>query len=185
MKWNNYYKQYEKHFPVRADVVLEIGVKDGDGLLFLHGLYPDAFITGVDLEISEMAVEKCDHFARLIEDNQCSLAFPPSTRFDLIIDDGGHRPYQQVLSFMHLWPLLNDGGVYVIEDLHMLSKPRWKWFARLFPWLSTRHTVNKMLNEMSKWEGPEASGRRGPATEVIFSPQLVMIRKGTVEMFVE
>lgn len=38
--------------------------------------------------------------------------------FDLIIDDGGHKMHQQITSFRHLWPRLNDGGLYIVEDTH-------------------------------------------------------------------
>ncbi len=38
--------------------------------------------------------------------------------FDIIIDDGGHGMYQQRISFDALWPYLNNGGLYIIEDTH-------------------------------------------------------------------
>jgi cephalosporin hydroxylase len=38
--------------------------------------------------------------------------------FDIIIDDGGHKMDQQSTSFRALWPYLNDGGLYVVEDTH-------------------------------------------------------------------
>jgi hypothetical protein len=38
--------------------------------------------------------------------------------FDVVIDDGGHTMEQQINSFEELWPALNDGGVYIAEDLH-------------------------------------------------------------------
>jgi hypothetical protein len=38
--------------------------------------------------------------------------------FDIIIDDGGHKMYQQKASFNALWPQLSDGGLYIVEDTH-------------------------------------------------------------------
>ena len=38
--------------------------------------------------------------------------------FDIIIDDGGHHVQQQRASLDHLWPHLNDKGLYLIEDTH-------------------------------------------------------------------
>ena len=35
---------------------------------------------------------------------------------DIIIDDGGHWNKQIIISFLSLWPILNDGGLYFIED---------------------------------------------------------------------
>ena len=38
--------------------------------------------------------------------------------FDIIIDDGGHTMEQQIISIETLFPLLSDGGVYLVEDTH-------------------------------------------------------------------
>jgi len=47
--------------------------------------------------------------------------------FDIIIDDGGHHNCHIINSFEKLWPQLNPGGYYFIEDLHVgiarLSEP--------------------------------------------------------------
>ncbi len=40
-------------------------------------------------------------------------------KFDVIIDDGGHSNCQISNSFDKLWPQLNPGGLYFIEDLHV------------------------------------------------------------------
>ena len=37
--------------------------------------------------------------------------------FDIIIDDGGHSMYQQIVSLRTLMPLVKPGGLYVLEDL--------------------------------------------------------------------
>eukprot|EP01063_Lacrimia_lanifica_P033249 TRINITY_DN585_c1_g2_i5.p1 TRINITY_DN585_c1_g2~~TRINITY_DN585_c1_g2_i5.p1 ORF type:complete len:348 (+),score=129.91 TRINITY_DN585_c1_g2_i5:49-1092(+) len=36
---------------------------------------------------------------------------------DVVVDDGGHTMEQQITSFLHLFPIIAPGGVYVIEDL--------------------------------------------------------------------
>lgn len=40
-------------------------------------------------------------------------------RFDMIVDDGGHYNHMLMVSFEELWPELNPGGLYVMEDLHV------------------------------------------------------------------
>jgi cephalosporin hydroxylase len=40
---------------------------------------------------------------------------------DIIIDDGCHHPYAQVATFSILYPHLNSGGVYVIEDVEDIT----------------------------------------------------------------
>ena len=39
--------------------------------------------------------------------------------FDIIIDDGGHHNCQIINTFEKMWPQLNAGGYYFIEDLHV------------------------------------------------------------------
>lgn len=38
--------------------------------------------------------------------------------FDIIIDDGSHLNADIIAAFKNLWPLLNPGGLYCIEDTH-------------------------------------------------------------------
>ena len=42
--------------------------------------------------------------------------------FDVIIDDGGHKQSQIGRSFDALWPLVQPGGVYVVEDLQVARR---------------------------------------------------------------
>jgi len=44
-------------------------------------------------------------------------------KLDIIIDDGGHTMTQMKTSFETLWPLLEDGGIYIIEDLQCCYWP--------------------------------------------------------------
>lgn len=39
------------------------------------------------------------------------------TKFDIIIDDGSHILQDQVKTFNLMKPLMNPGGIYVIEDV--------------------------------------------------------------------
>jgi hypothetical protein len=38
--------------------------------------------------------------------------------FDIVIDVGGHFCHQIIASFLHLWPFISPGGLYIIEDLN-------------------------------------------------------------------
>lgn len=39
-------------------------------------------------------------------------------RFKIIIDDGSHLMYDQQITFFYLWELLEDGGIFIMEDIH-------------------------------------------------------------------
>jgi hypothetical protein len=37
---------------------------------------------------------------------------------DIVLDDGSHIASDQLASFKTLFPMLSDGGLYVVEDVH-------------------------------------------------------------------
>lgn len=45
--------------------------------------------------------------------------------FDIIVDDGSHFGNDQIASFTYLWPYLNAGGLYFIEDLWLAFSLKW------------------------------------------------------------
>lgn len=46
-------------------------------------------------------------------------------KFDVIIDDGGHRNDMILNSLQALWPELNPGGWYFVEDIHISYEGPW------------------------------------------------------------
>ena len=44
--------------------------------------------------------------------------------FNIIIDDGGHSRKQQVNSLIGLWPFVENGGIYIIEDFFTSFIPK-------------------------------------------------------------
>ena len=40
-----------------------------------------------------------------------------NTKFDLIVDDGWHHPESQIKSLIAFLPYLNQGGLYIVEDI--------------------------------------------------------------------
>ena len=45
--------------------------------------------------------------------------------FDMVVDDGGHHNHQVMASYGALWPHVNPGGVYVMEDIHVCRSVRY------------------------------------------------------------
>ena len=102
-----FYKTIFKEKEIKS--VLEIGVQKGYSILLWREMLPDAKIVGVD--INEPPVSGC-----ICAD--ATKAFPGMEGpWDLIIDDGSHLYKDIVASFKLLWPYLNKGGYYVIEDV--------------------------------------------------------------------
>jgi hypothetical protein len=38
--------------------------------------------------------------------------------FDIVLDDGGHKMHEQQYRLAYLFPLVSEGGYFVIEDIH-------------------------------------------------------------------
>lgn len=106
-------------FQGTAARMLEIGVLAGGSLeIWQRYLGPEATIVGAD--IAALAKQSAPDFTVHIGD-QADPDFlrrmvETSGPFDIVIDDGGHEMQQQITSFEVLYPLLNDHGVYIVED---------------------------------------------------------------------
>lgn len=124
-KWPHYFDIYRRTLapyvgaPVR---VLEIGVFHGGGLDQLRALLgPQAVLVGMDVDPAAEAA--CAGRFDVAVGDQGDPEFLRSVverfgPFDVIIDDGGHTMAQQITSIECLFPTLNDGGVYLVEDTH-------------------------------------------------------------------
>jgi hypothetical protein len=124
-KWRHYFEIYHRHFQKfvgREINVLEIGIYGGGSL----GMWQNYFgsrcrIFGVDIE-PECKIYESDRISVSIGDQadrgfwRTFLKTTPS--MDIIIDDGGHLPDQQIATFEELFPSMKSGGVYLCEDIH-------------------------------------------------------------------
>lgn len=114
----HFIEAYQKHFAgLKPKRVLEIGVQGGGSLKIWRDMFPEAEIIGVDTD------EKCKEYEgdriKVVIGDQAQVKFLETLgNFDIIIDDGGHTMVQQQVSLKWLMNQLNEGGVYVIEDLH-------------------------------------------------------------------
>ena len=124
-KWVHYLDIYEKHFHRfrgRQPVVLEIGTYQGGSLQLWRKYFgEDATIIGVD--INPRCAEFADAKTQIFIGDQADRNFLRKLRreippVDILIDDGGHRMEQQMVTFEELFGHVKDGGVYLSEDLH-------------------------------------------------------------------
>jgi hypothetical protein len=132
---HSYIPVYEKLFagftPKR---VLEIGIgypelmqrqlpadvewKSASSLHMWAELWPDAEITGVDIR-EDVCINEGNIRSLVVDQSSAAslMKLYEYGPFDLIIDDGSHRQYDQLLTSHILLPWLTYAGVYVIEDV--------------------------------------------------------------------
>lgn len=118
----DYLRHYQTLFEPWRDQpinLIEIGVEEGPSLNVWRKYFSCARIVGIDIN------PNCRHLAgdRVVieigsqEDpgflHQICAKYPPS----IIIDDGSHMAHHVVYSFRHMFPMLQAGGLYVVEDL--------------------------------------------------------------------
>src|ERR1035441_4302581 len=124
-KWVHYLPIYDRHFSVFRGTpvkLLEIGVLDGGSLQLWRKFFgADATIFGIDIDQRTKAFDDSDGRVRI--GSQADTKFLRSVidemgGIDIVIDDGSHVASHQRTSFKFLYPLLNVGGVYLVEDLH-------------------------------------------------------------------
>lgn len=134
-KWLHYFDVYDRHikkFQGMNPLILEIGVQHG-GSLDMWNYYFDnqCTIVGVDIDKSCLEIQKDFKNVRIIIGDQADENFwrdftSKMPRFDIIIDDGGHRMNQQITTIKYLLKHLNNHGVYICEDT---STSYWKGFG--------------------------------------------------------
>lgn len=129
-KWNChwYMQHYQKHFgPIRNKKlnILEIGVggyqerTEGAGSLRTWKTYfRKSMIYGIDIYDKSNLQE---YRIRIFQGDQSHADFlrrvvREAGGLDIIIDDGSHINTHVLKSFEVLFPLLNDNGIYVVED---------------------------------------------------------------------
>ena len=138
MNEHGYTALYDKHFKdLRSSNItfLEIGVFQGRKLATFSDYFSNGELYGIDLSVKEFELmkpelEKNGAFSNKNLKLVCGgasdvkdtwdekiLSYPD---FDVIIDDGCHRPNAWQPTIENFWPKLKDGGIYVIEDIHDL-----------------------------------------------------------------
>lgn len=123
-KWVHYFSIYDQLLTpyVGTDVkMLEIGVFKGGSLGLWRKFFGDkATIFGIDInpdcaafdgEYASVRIGSQDDpdFLRKVVEEMGGV--------DVVLDDGSHLPNHQRASFDILFPLLSEGGLYMIEDM--------------------------------------------------------------------
>jgi len=185
-KWHHYIPLYDRYFgtyrgtPVRF---LEIGVAKGGSLQMwrrflgdaavLYGIDKNKSCARFDGQFGQVRIgsqDDPDFLARVVEE---------MGGVDVVLDDGSHRMSHVEASLRTLFPLLSEGGTYMIEDLHAAY---WTGFeggvdapANFF------NTVRGIIDDMHRnyHRGrPRVPEMQGAASGVHVHDSIVVIDKG-------
>jgi len=166
---------YPKHLDGRKNdplTVVEIGIARGGALQALRDYLPNARIIGYDVQLVDLQIEDYTRIELLqgSQDDPVRLkdlidTFGP---FDVIIDDACHLFEPQLASFTALWPHLNPGGMYFIEDVFPLWGKRGNASDRIF-----HHVKENLLKA-------EEFAKKGAITDkhcISFYPSMIVLEK--------
>jgi hypothetical protein len=195
-KWN--YHWYAQHYEdiLKKDRrkrlnLLEIGIggyddprMGGNSLRMWRDFLPNGRVFGVDL------FDKSPHDARRIKTfrgSQVDPAFLDDVvremgRIDVVIDDGSHMNEHILFTFRHLFPLLADDGIYIVEDAQTSYWSEFGGNELDRNDLSTAMGYFKSLVDGLDWE--ELRGNYRPTyfdqniKSIAFYHNLVVIKKG-------
>ena len=124
-KWNHYFDIYNRYFSRFRDIpvnVLEIGVSHGGSLQMWKDYFGSKCqIFGIDRNSKCKQLE--ENRVQIFIGNQTNESFLEEViqqipHIDILIDDGGHRMEQQIVTFKKLFPHIDKNGVYLCEDVH-------------------------------------------------------------------
>ena len=128
-KWEHYFAIYDHVFGhrYREDLVyLEIGVQNGGSLETARKLFgAKSKIIGVDLDpacrrLADEGIADAVFIGDQTDDAVIAAIAQDYPALDIVIDDGSHQQRDVILSFIKLFPLLAENGVYLIEDTHSM-----------------------------------------------------------------
>jgi cephalosporin hydroxylase len=152
--FHNYCRQYDnlmRDYRDKPISFLELGVFKGESVKIWRDAFPNATkIVGVDI----------NPYCKIFENPAKSIfieigdATDPAFisylnnkygAFDIILDDASHSNKDAILSFEQLFPLMNNNGLYVVEDTNVYNSPGYinpaypnhlVYFAKYTPYLN-------------------------------------------------
>lgn len=123
IKHSNYFAIYDsllKQFQGKNVTFVEIGVLDGGSLFMWRTFFGDkARIIGIDL--NPEAIKWREHGFEIFIGDQRRISFWKEFfsnvgNIDILLDDGGHKNDQQIVTTLCVLPNINDGGILIVED---------------------------------------------------------------------
>ena len=149
LKWHHFLRIYDYHLGHYRNIlhhpelnilesvatdghlrILEIGVQHGGSLQMWRNYFGEnAIIFGIDID------PRCKGF----EENGCQIRIGSQADpeflnrvvnemggVDIVVDDGSHITSHQLASFKALFGKVNNGGLYIVEDLHTSYWDTWE-----------------------------------------------------------
>ena len=125
IKWKKYFPIYERLFEKYKNkkiTFVEVGILDGGSLEIWKKYFGNnSRIIGIDNnpECKKLENENFEVFIGSQSDpNFWKKFYSVVGKIDIILDDGGHKNDQQIISLVNSVEHINNGGLHIVEDVH-------------------------------------------------------------------
>lgn len=188
-KFNHYFDAYDRHFSRfrgRDVHILEIGIYSGGSLEMWRSYFgPQSRIYGVDIEPSCKAYES-ESVSVFIGD-QADRSFWQRVRQDLpdldvVIDDGGHIPEQQIVTLEELLPHLRPGGIYLCEDVHERFNDFASYVSGMAQNLNAMENFQQNPHDAERRSVIRASGLQSGIAAIHLYPYMTVIERAAARV---
>ncbi|HYI39434.1 MAG TPA: class I SAM-dependent methyltransferase [Allosphingosinicella sp.] len=161
--------------------MLEIGVSKGGSLAMWRSYFgPRATIYGIDVnpdcagyvdgpnQVRIGSQDDPDFLRRVVKE---------MGGIDVVLDDGSHVARHQQTSFETLFPLLNERGLYAIEDLHTAYWPNYGGgYGRQG---SAIELLKRSVDDIHHWYHPHPPAAGGADVAAVhFHDSIAVVEKG-------
>lgn len=183
-KWNHYFDVYERHlskFRNSPVGILEIGIYSGGSLELWRSYFGEkSRVYGVDLLPECMAYERDG--IRVFIGDQADRKFwgrvkGDVAQLDVVIDDGGHLPRQQMVTLEELLPHLRPGGIYICEDIHHDVNAFTSYVHQLTNDLNAFEKATQDTEDPARRLACKSTNLQSAVASIHFYPFLVVIEK--------
>ena len=173
-KWRHYFEVYERHlrkFAGKRSRLVEVGVFSGGSIdMWRTCLGHGCEVVGVDVEPACQAYEAPG--VRIFIGDQADRAFWRRLKadvgpVDVVIDDGGHLPDQQITTMEEMLPQLRPGGVYICEDVHGLENDFMEYLNGML----------RGLNAHTPGQATPTTAYQGAVHSVHMYPYLIVVER--------
>jgi spermidine synthase len=146
------YNTIIENLKTKQDVkVLEIGIYSGAFLQVLCECLPSASVVGIDIDLSHLRFRDPAVTIHTMDGTSRETVARLGEMYDLVIDDGSHRPADQLKTLDIFAPCIKPGGVFVMEDIQPqyadALKAQMQDVANMhdlsMEWMDLRHVKNR------------------------------------------
>lgn len=118
--YSPFYDMILKDKKDKIENILEIGVATGNSLKMWKEYFENSKIYGWDiLDLKHLNEDRIEIF--IIDQGKKeqidNFFINNNIKFDFVIDDGSHLLNDQIISLFNIFPHLNSGAIYIIEDM--------------------------------------------------------------------